>query len=480
MPTFSNPVLPGSRPDPSICRVGADYYLVTSSFAYFPGLPVHHSRDLVDWTPLGHVVDRPSQVSLTGLDVSDGLWAATIRHHEGTFYVVVTLARGRRGSTTHLFTASDPAGPWSDPVALDALDAEGIDPSLFFDDDGRCWFTACRDAAEPEVTGPGELWMRELDLHRQELTGPTYALWYGAVRGAWVEAPHLYKRDGVYHLIAAEGGTEHHHAVTAARAESVTGPYTTDPRSPLLTHRHRGAAEPVHNVGHADLVDTPAGETWAVGLSERLPAGVAAPPAQDGRPVRDDFAGPALGPEWTGLRGPTDHLVFPLPGEGGLSIRLSPEPLTSTGTPAFVARPQQHLRMRAAALVRLTAPAPGQEAGLVVFQNERRHATLALTVDGDGTRQAVLTAVDAGISTRLGAVPVTGTEVVLAVDGDEAAYAFHVEDGARSTVGSVERPFFSTERAGGFVGVHLGLYGTSGTGEGEAHVRWFEYVPDRD
>ncbi|KUM70579.1 glycoside hydrolase family 43 protein [Streptomyces griseorubiginosus] len=515
MPTFSNPVLPGSRPDPSICRVGADYYLVTSSFAYFPGLPVHHSRDLVDWTPLGHVVDRPSQVSLTGLDVSDGLWAATIRHHEGTFYVVVTLARGRRGSTTHLFTASDPAGPWSDPVALDA---EGIDPSLFFDDDGRCWFTACRDAAEPEVTGPGELWMRELDLHRQELTGPTYALWYGAVRGAWVEAPHLYKRDGVYHLIAAEGGTEHHHAVTAARAESVTGPYTTDPRSPLLTHRHRGAAEPVHNVGHADLVDTPAGETWAVvlgtrptdgthtlgrevflvpvewtdrgpvfapetgrvGLSERLPAGVAAPPAQDGRPVRDDFAGPALGPEWTGLRGPTDHLVFPLPGEGGLSIRLSPEPLTSTGTPAFVARPQQHLRMRAAALVRLTAPAPGQEAGLVVFQNERRHATLALTVDGDGTRQAVLTAVDAGISTRLGAVPVTGTEVVLAVDGDEAAYAFHVEDGARSTVGSVERPFFSTERAGGFVGVHLGLYGTSGTGEGEAHVRWFEYVPDRD
>ena len=172
--------------------------------------------------------------------------------------------------------------------------------------------------------------------------------------------------------------------------------------------------------------------------------------------------------------------MFPLPGEGGLSIRLSPEPLSSTGTPAVVARPQQHLRMRAAALVRLTAPAPGQEAGLVVFQNERRHATLALTVDGDGTRQAVLTAVDAGISTRLGAVPVTGTEVVLAVDSGEAAYTFHVEDGARSTLGSIERPFFSTERAGGFVGVHLGLYGTSGTGEGEAHVRWFEYAPGRD
>lgn len=196
--------------------------------------------------------------------------------------------------------------------------------------------------------------------------------------------------------------------------------------------------------------------------------------------MRDDFAGPAPGPEWTGLRGPVDDLVSSRPGEGGLTIRLSPEPLTSTGTPAFVARPQRHLRMRAAARVRLIAPGPGQEAGLVVFQNDRRHAALALTVDSDGTRQVVLTAVEEGISTRLGAVPVTGTEVVLAVDSDESAYTFHLEGGARSTLGSIERPFFSTERAGGFVGVHLGLYGTSGTGEGEAHVRWFEYVPGRD
>lgn len=516
MSTFSNPVLAGSRPDPSVCRVGEDFYLVTSSFAYFPGLPVLHSRDLVNWTPLGHVVDRPSQVSLSGLDVSDGLWAATIRHHEGTYYVVVALAGGSRGSTTYLFTASDPAGPWSDPVVLEA---EGIDPSLFFDDDGRCWFTACRDAAEPQVTGPGELWMRELDLTALALTGPVHALWYGAMRGAWVEAPHLYKRDGVYHLIGAEGGTEHHHAVTAARADAVTGPYTTDPRSPLLTHRHRGAAEPVHNVGHADLVDTPAGETWAVvlgtrpvdgthtlgrevflvpvewtdrgpvfapdagrvRLSERLPAGAVAAPASQDMPLRDDFTGPALGPEWTGLRGPVDHLVAPSSGEHGLTIRLSPEPLTSTGTPAFVARPQQHLRMRAAARVRFDAAAPTQEAGLVVFQNQRQHATLALTAAPDGTRQVVLTAVEAGTATRLGAVAVTASEVVLVVESDESGYTFHVEKAERvedvknSPVGSVERPFFSTERAGGFVGVHIGLYGVGGAGE--AQVRWFEYAP---
>ncbi|WP_406222825.1 glycoside hydrolase family 43 protein [Streptomyces canus] len=513
MPTFSNPVLAGSHPDPSICRVGEDYYLVTSSFAYYPGIPVLHSRDLVGWQPLGHVVDRPSQVSLTGLDVSDGLWAATIRHHEGTFYVVVALARGRQGSTTYLFTASDPAGPWSDPVVLEA---EGIDPSLFFDDDGRCWFTACRDAAEPEVTGPGELWMRELDLDSLALTGPTHALWYGALRGAWVEAPHLYKRDGVYHLIGAEGGTERHHAVTAARADAVTGPYSTDPRSPLLTHRHRGAAEPIHNVGHVDLVDTPAGETWAVALgvrplngthtlgrevflvpvewtadgpvfapdtgrvrlSERLPAGPGAGAVAPVGPVRDDFGGTALGPEWSSLRGPVGHLVSTGPGEGGLTIRLSPEPLTGTGTPAFVARRQQHLRMRARARVRFTATAPTQEAGLVVFQHAH-HATLALTADASGTPHVVLTAHETGSPTRLGTVAVTSDEIVLVVDSDESGYTFHVEDGARTTLGSIERPFFSTERAGGFVGVHLGLYGIGGADAGEAHVHWFEYAPAR-
>ncbi|ANS70411.1 xylosidase glycosyl hydrolase family protein [Streptomyces lincolnensis] len=513
MPTFANPVLPGSHPDPSICRVGEDFYLVTSSFTYYPGLPLFHSRDLVDWRPLGHVVHRPSQVSLTGLGVSDGLWAATIRHHEGTFYVVVTLARGRQGSTTFLYTASDPAGPWSDPVTLEA---EGIDPSLFFDDDGRCWFTACRDAARPEVTGPGELWMRELDLESLALTGPTHILWHGALRGAWVEAPHVYKRDGVYHLIGAEGGTEHHHAVTAARADAVTGPYTTDPRSPLLTHRHRGAAELIHNVGHVDLVDTPAGETWAVALgvrpvegthtlgrevflvpvewtprgpvfapdtgrvrlTERLPAGAATPPHRDS-PVRDHFDSAALGPEWNSLRGPVDDLVSPRPGEGGLTVRLSPEPLTSKATPAFVARRQQHLRLSAACRVRFAAGAPTQEAGLAVFKEHDRHATLALTADASGTPHVVLTALENGVATRLAALAVTGSEVVLAVDSDESGYAFRVEDGTWSVLGSIERSFFSTERAGGFVGVYIGLYGT-GNGEadaGEAQVRWFEYSP---
>jgi xylan 1,4-beta-xylosidase len=553
VPTFRNPVLPGCYPDPSICRAGEDFYLVTSSFAYFPGIPLFHSRDLVSWRQLTHVLDRPSPLSLEGLDVSDGIWAPTIRHHDGTFYVVSTLARKRQGSVTFVVTADDPAGPWSDPVPLEA---EGIDPSLFFDDDGRCWFTACRDALQPAGGGPGELWMRELDLDRLKLVGPTHVLWHGAVRGAWVEAPHLYERDGVYYLIAAEGGTESNHSVTAARSNAVIGPYVTDPRSPLLTHRHRGSAEPVQNVGHVDLVDTPDGETWAVALgvrpiegthtlgrevflvpvawgahgpvfapeaggvrlSERLPSiatagrgdGESAEPGDgafagsggasagsgdgasaglgDGAGVvagRVRFDAPVLGLEWNSLRGPVDDRVSPSADGGGLGLVLAAESLGSTGVPTFLGRRQQHVRFAARTRISFSAAHPAEEAGLAVFQNQDHHATLALTVDGDGRAQVVLTVRQAGASTRLASVPVATGEVVLAVEGDETRYAFRLKEpdtGQWVSLGGVERSSLSTERAGGFVGVYLGLYATSNgrVSDGRAYAHWFEYQPQAE
>nr|WP_275424865.1 hypothetical protein [Streptomyces sp. SID13726] len=228
-------------------------------------------------------------------------------------------------------------------------------------------------------------------------------------------------------------------------------------------------------------------------MSERATAGAVAVAQGDGV-VRDEFDGAVLGPEWNSLRGPVDGLVSLESGGGGaveggtgearsekagLRIRLSPDALTSTGTPAFLARRQQHVRMRARTRVHLAATAPSQEAGLAVFQNHHQHATLALTADTSGTPQVVLTTVEAGTATRLAAITVTDDEVVLAVDSDESDYTFRVEAGTGATLGSIERSFFSTERAGGFVGVHLGLYGTGGTttDAAEAHVRWFEYAP---
>jgi alpha-N-arabinofuranosidase len=512
VPTFRNPVLPGCHPDPSICRAGADFYLVTSSFAYYPSIPLFHSRDLVEWRQLTHVLNRPGQLALDGLDVSDGVWAPTIRHHEGRFYVVSTLAVNRQGRLTFIVTADDPAGPWSDPVPLEA---EGIDPSLFFDDDGRCWLTACRDAVGEG--GPGELWMRELDLELLKLVGPTHVLWHGAVRGAWVEAPHLYKRDGVYHLIAAEGGTERNHGVTAARAGAVTGPYVTDPRSPLLTHRHRGVDEPIQNVGHADLVDTLDGETWAVTLgvrpiagthtlgrevflvpvtwtahgpvfapesggvrlSERSPSmAIGRSSSGDAAPTRVRFGEPALGPEWYSLRGPLGDRVRP--SAGGLAIDLGTEPLSSTGVPAFIARRQQHVRCHARTRISFMAAHPAEEAGLAVFQNQDHYATLALTVDENGSPQVALTVRDAGTDTRLAYAPVDAGEALVAVEADEDGYTFRLfGDHQWTNLATIERSFFSTERAGGFVGVYLGLYGTSNgrPSQGGARVHWFEYEP---
>lgn len=464
MPALANPVLPGCHPDPSVCRVGDVFYLVTSSFGWFPGLPIHRSTDLEHWELIGHVLDRPSQAPLLGLDLNDGVWAATIREHAGVFYVVATIARERRGSLSFVATATDPAGPWSDPVTLDAA---GIDPSLFFDDDGRCWYTAARDAVDPAVTGPGELWLREFDPQTMTLIGPEHVLWHGALRGQWVEGPHLYRRDGRYWLIAAEGGTERQHAVTAASADTVTGPYTVDPRSPLLTHRHLDPAHPVQNVGHADLVDGPDGRSWAVVLGVRpvdhlhtlgretflvpvqwtasgpvFAPGIGRVPdsAPDAQPTVEhlDPTRPLPIQGWSSMRGPVAVTRWP----DGVELAPTGVPLDAAGTPALLARRQQHLDTR------FTARVEGH-GGLVVLLHQHRWATLLST--GSEIR---LTA-----HTREGSAVVASAQlpgrVRLTVDADMAGYRFMV--GEDTVLGVIPRSFFATEIAGGFLGVHLGL-----------------------
>ncbi len=515
MSTFQNPVLTGMNPDPSLCAVGDEFFLVTSSFAYWPGIPVHRSRDLVHWEQIGHVLDRPEQIDLSGIDTSDGIWAPTIRHHDGIFYVVSTVARDRRGGVNFVTTALDAAGPWMQPVVLDA---EGIDPSLFFDDDGRCWFTACRDAEDPFLRGPAELYIQELDLETLQLTGPLHVLWNGAVAGAWAEAPHIYKRDGVYYLIAAEGGTERNHSVTAARSATVTGPYRTDPRSPLLTHRHLGPEAVFQNVGHADIVETPAGETWALVLAtrpldgahtlgrevflvpaewtddglllapgfghvremERAPISMLSDaPTPDAPSVeRELFEGAGLPPGWRSLRGPVRGQEQAC--GAGVSLRASSDDLSDRGTPSFLARRQEHQSFEARTSVSFRPQSSSNEAGLAVFYDERHFATLAVTLDEDG--RPIVRFQRSGTSGTSGEVAVTPAgEMLLRVIGDLDAYVFSCWDerqGDWLTLGKVPRAWFSTEHAGGFVGVHVGLYAV-GAGEDAAETAlfpWFEYI----
>ncbi|MEB0276723.1 glycoside hydrolase family 43 protein, partial [Cryobacterium sp. 5B3] len=273
MTVFANPVLPGMYPDPSVCRVGDTFYLANSSFEYFPGLPLHSSTDLVAWTPVGHAVDRPGQarlLDLAGVPDSGGLYAPTLRHHDGVFFLACTVVGGG-ADASFLLTATDPAGLWSDPVFLEG--ARGIDPTIFFHE-GRAWWAGCRLVEPGAYPGQTEIWLRELDPVAGRLFGQEHILWNGAVAGAvWAEGPHLYAHDGWIHLLAAEGGTERNHAVSVARSRSVTGPYVGNPGNPVLSHRQLGATARVQNVGHADLVEAGDGSWWALALGVRVRAG---------------------------------------------------------------------------------------------------------------------------------------------------------------------------------------------------------------
>ena len=275
--TFSNPILPGGHPDPTICRVGDDYYIVNSTFEYFPALPIHHSIDLVNWELIGYGLHRTEQasgtVNLVDVKQNGGIHAPTIRYHDGLFYIIVTniygsKIKGQPGENVNfIITAKDPAGPWSDPHVIEG--APGIDPDIFFDDDGKVYFVGTHDLGRPTANGIGEIWVQELDLENWKLKGERSSVWIGACGGCCVEGPHIYKQHGLYYLLIAEGGTGMNHAVMMAASENITGPYDSNPRNPILTSRHLSNHNWVHSTGHADLVELPDGRWYMVALGKR-------------------------------------------------------------------------------------------------------------------------------------------------------------------------------------------------------------------
>lgn len=261
-----NPIMQGFYPDPSICAVGGDYYLINSTFAYFPGLPIMHSRDLAHWEQIGNAMHRESQLPLEGAGHSAGLFAPTIRYHGGRFYVICTnVSHGGN----YVVTAENPEGPWSEPSYIKG--AEGIDPSLFFDDDGKCYYIGTHPNPEGcKYNGDWYIWIQELDLETMRLVGEKKDVWNGAMRNViWPEGPHLYKKDGYYYIMNAEGGTGPDHAVTVCRSRDLWGPYENNPCNPILTHRHLGKKYPIRYVGHGDMIETPEGSWYMVMLAVR-------------------------------------------------------------------------------------------------------------------------------------------------------------------------------------------------------------------
>tara|TARA_B110000305_G_scaffold46497_1_gene49532 strand:+ start:2624 stop:4348 length:1725 start_codon:yes stop_codon:yes gene_type:complete len=267
---YRNPILAGYYPDPSICRVGDDYYLTNSTFAHFPGLPIFHSKDMVNWTQIGNAIDRPDQLPYDGAGISRALFAPAISYHDGLFYLVCTMIDA---GGNFLITAEDPAGPWSDPIWLDF---DGIDPSLYFDEStGRAWMlnNGVPPDNAPLYDGHRAVWIQEWDIAARQLIGPRKIIVNGGVdlstQPVWIEGPHIYRRGDWYYLNCAEGGTSVNHSQVIFRSKAPDGLYVPFTDHPTLTQRDLDPdrSHPVTCTGHADFEIGPDGNWWSIFLA---------------------------------------------------------------------------------------------------------------------------------------------------------------------------------------------------------------------
>lgn len=526
---FTNPVISGFAPDPSIVREGEDFYIVNSSFEYFPALPVYHSRNLVDWELVGYGLSNPDWADLADVESSGGIHAATIRYDSGLFYIVTTnIVAGKPES--FIVTSKDPAGPWSKPVVV--KDAVGIDPSLFFDDDGRVWYTANEVASEPEFPGQALIWIQEIDRSTLQLTGERTYLWSGCCQGVWAEGPHIYKHKETYYLLLSEGGTSFEHAISMASSSSVTGPYSGTPRNPILTHRHLSFDHPITGVGHADIVELEDGRWYGLALGWRLLDGM------HGILGRETFLFPVIWEterEWwkedkktfpvmspdTGKIELTEMLPFPgLPQQGNISFydgfdqdrinlewntrraqavpvsRSSEEPgwlnlklqesAISEGTQySFLGVRQRCFQPEARSLLKFSPQNDREEAGLALIQNDRAALTLTKQAGDDGSA-LVLGKWHYGERRELARHPISGGPVELRMqsNGLRTAFSFREEGASWITLADdVDITFMSPGVLKGFnyTGLYTGLYASSnGAPAGNtASYDWFSVTcPD--
>lgn len=487
---WRNPVVPGCHPDPSVCRVGDDYYLATSTFEYVPGIPILHSRDLVHWTTIGHAVaDLPG---LRHVASSQGLFAPTLRHIGGRFVMVTTLMPEGR---SFFVTADDPAGPWSAPTFVD--DEWSMDPSLMEDTDGTVYFTRHGEGRH------GGVFQAVIDLTTGALDAPPREIWRGT-GGIWPEGPHLYRVGDWYVLMISEGGTSYDHSLTVARSRSPWGPFEAYVGNPILTHRHL----PDHSfqaIGHADLFDTPDGAWFMMLLGIRpvdrahhLGRETFLAPVRwvDGWPVTDATvepvmrspglplpaphtepgagALPGVGPEWFGLRAPADDR-WAVDGRG-LVLRGLPATLDDAEPVAFVCRRQQHLDVVLTAVVEFEPVDRDDVAGLALRLSDDRHVVLGVAL-ADGLRAVELRVTDPGGCRLAGAATVGAGPVELVVSATATDYTCSFRSGGvLRTLGVVPTRTLAVLEAESFIGVVVGPYASSRVGT-EAVVTAWSYRP---
>ena len=505
---YLNPIVAGYYPDPSVTRVGNDYYLVNSSFAHYPGLPIFHSTDLVNWTQIGNAIDRPGQLDFSGRAISEAVFAPDISYHDGTFYIVNTCVQCRGN---FVITAKNPAGPWSDPIWLPF---EGIDPSIYWEGN-RAYIVNNRAPDEtPRYDGHRAIWVQEYDWRAGKMVGESTQLINGGVdlskKPVWIEGPHIFKKDGWYYLTAAEGGTSVNHSQVVFRSKALRGPFVPFAGNPILTQRDLdpNRPHPISAAGHAELVQTQNGDWWATFLATR-------PYAEDfynigretfllpvtwkdgwpmilepGKPVPwthakpdlpaspapklptsgdfgyvDSFDGDRLAMPWIGIR--TPKTPFYRVANGRLSIDSGAPLGDRSGVPAFVGRRQQHVVADVATTLTFTPTRDGARDGLAAIQNDYAYLFFGLTrIDGQPrialyVREGKNTRDEAAPERLVASAPLTAKgPVTLSIHAKGGMMTFDYQTGGKpmTLTSDVDVRFLSTARAGGFVGTVIGPY----------------------
>ncbi len=511
--SYYNPILPGWYSDPTVCTNGdGDYFIATSSFTYVPGVPLFHSRDLVNWKQVGHILTRESQLKNFRLQhVSGGIFAPDMKYNPAnkTYYMITTNV----GAGNFFVKTQDPFGEWSDPIYLPEI--QGIDPSFFFDKDGKAYIVNNDDAPDgkPEYSGHRTVRIVEFDTATDKCVGERKIIvnkgWRPQDKPIWCEGPHIYNVDGTYYLMTAEGGTAEGHSEVIYKAKSPFGPYTPWNENPILTQRglDRGRKNPVTCAGHADLVETPEGEWWAVFLACRPIEGgfenlgretflLPVKWTEDGWPritsegetvaligsrpaaVRsdsvtfgnfewnDDFSSQALAHEWHTLRGDASEYLSLTDVPGHLTLKCADVSTQEKNVPAYIGRRVQHHKYDCATHLVFRAANPSQHAGLLVMKDETHQYQLARGCNDAGQCISLRMITDGG-SSELASVPVsdsdTGVDLRVVSNGKTLDFFYSLDRGEKwePLKRGVDARHTSTAAAGGFTGTMVGPYASN-------------------
>lgn len=516
--TVKNPIIPGFYSDPSVCRDGEDYYLITSSYEYYPGVPIFHSRDLVNWTQLSYCLTTELQLSLSNAGTSDGIYAPTLRKYKNTFYMITSNRSTSFGNHFYV-TAKDVKGPWSEPIWIRDMNDNippGVDPSLFFDEDKTAYFTCV--AWDEKGQGIGQA---QIDLVSGRLLTPLTIIWYGT-GGTFPEGPHTYKINGWYFLMIAEGGTEFGHKVTIARSRSIEGPYESCPHNPILTQNYqKSQSASIQGVGHGDLFEAHDGSWWmivhgfrpSIGKLHHLGRETLLVPVswdEEGWPIGnkvgyineeitlqgcfsnvvqkseydtyDDFSSDTLPIHWNYLRNPIEENYCYGNGLPGITLLGSKISLNDTLNPTWLGRRQQHFNCIIKCELEFV-PAEKEESGLTVFQTNEHHYDVVVTCRNQ-QKIAFLRKIVGDMEQELLPVLIDDRKITIIIEASREQYTFRIVDQDKpKLLGCGRTQLLSTESMlyQNFTGTYIAMYACS-SNETPAPAKFynFEYIPQPD